>query len=76
MKKIMPSKKFKTGDPVKLKSGGPEMTVKNYNEDKYADDELMVDCDWFDKNDTKQSDTFHEDQLEIVSNKPLGIISA
>ena len=41
--------KFKQGDKVKLKSGGPEMTVMKSN------DPTMVSLFWFDKNDAIQT---------------------
>lgn len=66
----MANKKFKKGDKVVLNSGGPDMTVKGYNEENYTEEENMVDCDWFDKNDTQQSGTFHEDQLKPASTAP------
>ena len=50
--------KFKTGDVVRLKSGGPEMTVQNYVPGK-----TRVICTWFDDK-GKHSDGFEEDQLE------------
>mgnify|MGYP002713095358 CR=1 FL=1 len=66
------AKKFKKGDCVILKSGGPQMTVKDYNDEDYIDDELMVDCDWFDNKNNAQNGTYHEDQLKpCPDNKPL-----
>lgn len=52
---------FKIGDTVRLKSGGPPMTVKIAD---YAD---AVVCVWFD-NGTQKDGTFHAAMLE-VSNK-------
>ena len=52
--------RFKRGDTVKLKSGGPVMTVAS------ADKEDQVTCQWFDGQKLEQS-TFHEDQLEAAS---------
>lgn len=44
--------KFITGDKVRLKSGGPEMTIRSVHFDvlanRYSDD--MFDCIWFEKN--------------------------
>lgn len=65
--------KYKIGDCVVLRTGGPNMTVKGYNDEKYTTAEKMVDCDWFDSTDKKQSDTFHEDQLNSCNDTPLGI---
>ena len=45
------------GDVVKLKSGGPKMTVAYV----YADE---ITCKWFDEQNRKHEDTFHIDQLE------------
>ena len=56
----MPEQRFKTGDQVQLKSGGPIMTVE-----KYAG-ENTVTCIWFEgggKGD-KKSDKFIEDTLK------------
>jgi len=55
----MPSQRFKTGDEVQLKSGGPIMTVEKYS------GEHMVVCIWFEggKGD-KKSDSFLEDTLK------------
>ena len=38
---------IKVGDVVRLKSGGPEMTVKNIGKGT-LDDQLLAWCDWFD----------------------------
>jgi uncharacterized protein YodC (DUF2158 family) len=38
----MAAGKYKTGDFVRLKSGGPKMTVSSYNEFAKA-----YDCKWF-----------------------------
>lgn len=65
--------KYKTGDCVILNTGGPNMTVRGYNEENYTAAENMVDCDWFDKNHNKQSGTFHEDQLKPCGTEPLGM---
>jgi len=50
---------FKKGDLVKLKSGGPKMTV----EELWNDDELK--CSWFDKDHKVQHATFSRDAVEI-----------
>lgn len=47
------NKSFKNGDIVRLKSGGPWMTINElYNNDKYAR------CIWFDKDQKLQEETF------------------
>jgi len=60
----MPQEKFKAGQIVRLKSGGPKMTVQGYvhlGMDVYIDD---VRCKWFVGNADKVGD-FHEDSLEL-----------
>jgi len=53
----MNEQKFKTGDQVQLKSGGPVMTVKEY-------DGGEVVCEWFDEHSKVESRSFHQDQLK------------
>lgn len=53
----MTDRKFKSGEVVRLKSGGPSMTVGGY------DSVGMVICRWFDGK-APMSDTFDEDSLE------------
>lgn len=65
------AQKFKTADIVRLKSGGPEMTVKGYSNDPFRDEEEVI-CVWF-KNDTPQQKNFSEDLLETVDKSPLKI---
>jgi len=55
--------KFKAGDLVKLKSGGPTMTVS-----KYAS-RTTVDTTWFDKDDKPQFGRYAEDALNKVEEK-------
>lgn len=59
----------KQGDVVRLKSGGPIMTVgikASSNDDKYQ-------CDWFenlaDRCNVHRSMIFHLDQLEVIETK-------
>ena len=59
----MSNQKFKTGDVVCLKSGGPAMTVRNYGENSY--DNLNVLCDWFEGLKENKFAWFHQDQLEL-----------
>lgn len=68
--------KLKVGDKVKLKSDGPCMTVRGYNDEEYTLQENMVDCDWFNKEELERG-TFHEDQLISCDkdDKPLGMYS-
>ena len=59
----MGEEKFKTGDVVRLKSGGPNMTVVNYG--RY-NQELKVLCEWFDEKHKPDQKTFYDSQLEKV----------
>lgn len=55
--------KFKPGDVVQLKSGGPLMTVMGRTQyGVYA-------CEWFDKNHVSHSDTFAATSL--ISNQDM-----
>jgi len=58
---------FKTGDIVRLKSGGPDMTVKGY----VLGDETSVICQWFAGRelDKLESGHFPEDSLEVRADK-------
>jgi uncharacterized protein YodC (DUF2158 family) len=56
--------KFKVGDIVKLKSGGPEMTV----EKPFTHDGIAYRCQWF-AGKKMESGIFPEDSLEIVEQK-------
>lgn len=59
--------KFVVGDLVKLKSGGPTMTVNNANELRG-----YYECKWFEKNDVLKKENFKEDALEKSdTNEPL-----
>jgi len=57
--------KFEIGDIVKLKSGGPEMTVNGYVIE-LSNTRDIVTCKWFDSDNKQQSEKFHQDALEIV----------
>jgi len=73
----MADKKFKRGDVVKLKSGGPDMTVVDYvvsqdlasimyNTDPKPDVITdVVKVTWFEKNNSKRNE-YHEDILDLV----------
>jgi len=56
---------FKTGDVVKLKSGGPAMTV--VGEGNGADGHMRTNCTWFDNDDREQNGAFPPDALEPSS---------
>jgi len=57
---------FKVGDVVKLKSGGPNMTVSSYGTDFSDRPTKNVDCKWF-AGAKAQSAAFHEDLLDTVT---------
>jgi len=59
------NQKFKTGDRVVHKSGtGPVMAVKTYEPNTGEE----VTCEWFDKNDTLQEKSFHQETLNMYEN--------
>ncbi len=62
------SNKMKQGDKVRLKSGGPVMTVKQYPYKIVAGApvESKAECEWFDKEDQLHHSTFELDVLEEV----------
>lgn len=65
---IVMSEKFKVGNVVKLKSGGPNMTVTNAGPVDYEHSVRndLVSCKWFDK--TKlESRRFQDAELDLVS---------
>jgi uncharacterized protein YodC (DUF2158 family) len=57
---------FKPTDVVRVRSGGPKMTVSQVGE-RYGDPTVW--CVWFDKG-KKFEDTFHPDALEIAQDDP------
>jgi uncharacterized protein YodC (DUF2158 family) len=68
---------FKRGDVVRLKSGGPNMTIDNYERGHDiigaingnaapSWDTEYVNCSWFDKT-TRKVGRFHQDLLEKIS---------
>ncbi len=54
------AEKFKVGDTVRLKSGGPSMTVAAHEEDI----DLII-CQWFDGEELKEGQ-FSPESLELV----------
>ena len=60
------AEKFKTGDVVRLKSGGPNMTVTDYNVYGHRSTEKLYLCRWFDEKHKPAELTFKEEELELV----------
>jgi len=54
------SQKLKIGDVVKLKSGGPDMTIKSIDESG-----TFIRCQWF-VGDKVEADYFSPDSLQLV----------
>lgn len=55
--------KFKTGDVVRLKSDGPNMTVVKYG--SYRGERKCL-CQWFDDKNKPDQRVFYEEELEMV----------
>jgi len=53
--------KLKSGNVVRLKTGGCKMTVE-----KVGEDTSIVKCVWFDMNNKLKRDSFHENMLEFL----------
>jgi len=62
----MSTQKFKTGDEVQHKSGGPKMIVREYE----PKDGLHATCEWFNNEDLKEK-SFHQDMLKPFEDTPL-----
>jgi uncharacterized protein YodC (DUF2158 family) len=60
--KIMNPRALEIGDTVKLKSGGPLMTVNTTN---YNDKPGMVYCGWFNDGNEMKGYPFHQDTLNL-----------
>jgi uncharacterized protein YodC (DUF2158 family) len=52
---------FKAGDVVRLKSGGPKMTVRR------AETDGEVVCEWFSEKKAVETAVFNETSLEIAN---------
>ncbi len=61
--------KFKTGDIVRLKSGGPDMTVQSYSTDILEGHKQVVHCQWFNGK-KAESGAFQEDMLIVGGELP------
>jgi uncharacterized protein YodC (DUF2158 family) len=57
---------FNKGDQVKLKSGGPVMTVQSIGDYSPMGPENGVSCTWFDGAKKRQEDVFDEAILDKV----------
>jgi uncharacterized protein YodC (DUF2158 family) len=55
--------KYKAGDIVQLRSGGPKMTVQRYGESNIESEGVCVWCKWFVGSKYKH-ESFLEDSLE------------
>ena len=55
--------KLKSGQIVRLKSGGPKMTVESY---KTGDARPLVKCTWFDNEMKLKYNTFHQETLDVI----------
>jgi len=66
-----PENEFNPGDIVRIVSGGPDMSVIEYEEPTIYEDMGVYKCAWFNKNGDIQSDEFSSYILELVqkSNK-------
>jgi uncharacterized protein YodC (DUF2158 family) len=62
----METPRFKTGDVVRLKSGGPNMTVADYDLYGLGAMEKSYLCTWFDDKHKHNELTFRQEQLELV----------
>jgi len=59
---------FKEGDIVKLKSGGPEMTIEKIGQKKTGNEEFFARCVWF-ENDQSKDENFILESLILASEK-------
>lgn len=57
--------RFKVGDTVQLKSGGPVMIVVGEGRD--GNGTPRVSCTWFDTNDNEKNGSYPEDALQTYS---------
>lgn len=57
--------KFEVGQVVKLKSGGPDMTIQNFSTEKFSGNYR---CQWF-AGKKLENGVFPEQSLELVTNE-------
>jgi uncharacterized protein YodC (DUF2158 family) len=69
----MSQQTFKPGDIVRLKSGGPKMTVVRYAMFAY-DDVEKVECRWFDAKGAMTISTFIDHELEGAAADTIGSV--
>lgn len=62
------SQKFKVGNVVKLKSGGPDMTVTFAGPVDFGHSmrEDLASCKWFDAKSSLQTGRFQDDELDLI----------
>lgn len=62
---------FKVGDTVRLKSGGPLMTISGVGENPSSGsrDENYWRCEWFDKDQKSHMQSFHKESLRSSDDK-------
>lgn len=68
----MAEQQFQAGDVVRLKSGGPKMTVVHYGKYGYGD-EYSYKCKWFDEKNKLVEDTFTAAELETDAPRPTSV---
>lgn len=59
--------RFKSGDLVQLKSGGPIMTVQQYNP---IDENILV-AKWFDSNQSQKTGVFDGNSLNAIEENQI-----
>lgn len=56
---------IKIGDIVRLKSGGPYMTVQQFKDKSINSDNNFILCKWFDSNNISRQDWFEVNSLSV-----------
>ncbi|HXG87474.1 MAG TPA: DUF2158 domain-containing protein [Vicinamibacterales bacterium] len=57
---------FQAGNVVRLKSGGPKMTIVNYAKNDHYSETVSYKCKWFDDKGYLTQDNFAEAELELM----------